>query len=238
LIFRKIPVLALTGLVDRFISSILKIFFNLLYHQFAWAYDWVASIVSIRRWNSWVFAVLPSLGDSKVLELGCGPGHLQAAHADQKGSIFGLDASQQMLRQASQRLSAHGCDNNLVLGKAQYLPYRDRSFPTIVATFPSNYISDPNTLGEVWRVLENNGELIVLPAAWITGEAYLDKFVKWLFKVTGQSPNFDVGKLEAQFVEPINELEKTKFCVTSNLIELQTSKILLIHAAKVAADSS
>lgn len=230
--------MALTGLVDRFINSILKIFFNLLYHQFAWAYDWVANIVSIGRWNSWVFAVLPSLGDLQVLELGCGPGHLQAAHADQKGSIFGLDASQQMLRRASQRLAKHGCKNNLVLGKAQYLPYRDRSFPTIVATFPSNYISDPNTLGEVWRVLEDNGELIVLPAAWITGEAYLDKFAKWLFEVTGQTPYFDVDKLEAQFAKPITELKNTKFSVSSDLIELQTSKILLIHAAKVVADSS
>lgn len=228
--------MAQTGLVYRFISSTLKLFFNLLYHQFAWAYDWVAAVVSIGRWKTWIYVVLPYLGDSNVLELGCGPGHLQIAHSPEKGAIFGLDASQQMLRQASHRLTKHSRIKNLVLGKAQFLPYRDQSFPIIVATFPSNYINDPRTLGQVWRVLEDNGELVVLPAAWITGKNMLDKFAAWLFKVTGQSPKFEIENLQARFADHIDGLNEIGFHVRCDLVELSASKIFLIRARKVVPD--
>jgi len=230
------PLLAHTGLVNRFISSALILFFKLLYSQFAWAYDWVAAVVSIGRWKSWIFVVLPYLGDSNVLELGSGPGHLQVAHSPQKGSIFGLDASRQMLQQARRRLAKHNRTMNLVLGKAQFLPYRDQSFPIIVATFPSNYINDPRTLDQVWRVLEVNGELIVLPAAWISGETMLDKFAAWLFKVTGQSPDIELDHLGARFAEHIDGLNKIGFHVSCDLVELQTSKIFLIRARKFIPD--
>ena len=230
------PSLAQTGMVYRFIGSTLNIFFKLLYHQFAWAYDWVAAVVSIGRWKSWIFVVLPYLGDANVLELGCGPGHLQAAHSSEMGSVFGLDASRQMLREASQRLAKHNRTNNLVLAKAQLLPYRDQSFPIIVATFPSNYINDPRTLDQVWRVLEDNGELIVLPAAWITGENMLDKFAAWLFKVTGQSPNIEIDNLQTRFADHIDGLNQIGFHVSCDLVELSSSKIFLIRASKFVTD--
>jgi len=230
------PSLDQTGILYRFISSTLKLFFNLLYHQFAWAYDWVAAVVSIGRWKSWIFVVLPYLGNANVLEIGCGPGHLQVAHAPEKGAIFGLDASRQMLRQASHRLAKYNRTNNLVLGKAQFLPYRDQSFPIIVATFPSNYINDPRTLDQVWRVLEDNGALIVLPAAWITGENMLDKFAAWLFKVTDQSPDIELGNLGARFIDHIDGLDEIGFHVRCDLVELPASKIFLIRARKVVPD--
>ena len=83
----------------------MKVFFNLLYHQFAWTYEWVADLVSIGRWKTWVNMVLPYLDEAKVLELGCGPGHLQSVYSIEGSVIFGLDASWQMLRQAKRNLS-------------------------------------------------------------------------------------------------------------------------------------
>lgn len=56
--------------------KILKTFFYLLYHRFAWAYDFVATSVSVGMWDEWVFSVLPALEGPIVLELGHGPGHL------------------------------------------------------------------------------------------------------------------------------------------------------------------
>lgn len=218
-------------MINRFVSSILKIFFKLLYHQFAWAYDWVADIVSIGRWKTWVFSVIPYLGDSSVLELGCGPGHLQAAYS--RGDvIFGLDSSWQMLKQASRNLSEHNRTMNLALGMAQHLPFMDGSFPAVVATFPSNYIYNPQTLKQVWRVLQEDGQLIILPAAWITGSSILDRIASWIFSISGESPDIEDSDIENSFAIPFDRLTEAGFQLHHELIESERSKLLLIHAVK------
>ena len=64
------------NLYSTVINRILKTFFYLLYHRFAWAYDFVATAVSVGMWNEWVLSIIPYLEGPKVLELGHGPGHL------------------------------------------------------------------------------------------------------------------------------------------------------------------
>ena len=217
---------------NRLISSALKIFFNLLYHQFAWAYDWVADLVSIGRWNAWVNMVLPYLDKASVLELGCGPGHLQSAYSIEGGVIFGLDGSWQMLRQANRNLSRNNRANNLVNGLAQSLPFRDRSFPVVVSTFPNSYIYESQTLMQVWKVLEDEGQLIILPAAWITGTSNLDRFASWLFTVAGESPDPDRGNLESMLALPLERLSEAGFNTHYELIESENSSVLIIRAVK------
>jgi len=73
---------------------------KLLKEQTQRAYDWIADIVSIGRWKTWVYSVIPFLGENMILELGCGPGHLQVAHSSGDASMFGIDSSWQMLKQA------------------------------------------------------------------------------------------------------------------------------------------
>lgn len=219
-------------MLNQFVHSILKIFFKLLYHQFAWAYDWVADIVSLGRWKGWVFTSLPYLGDGRILELGSGPGHLQAKLLSDRRGIFGLDSSWQMLRQAQRNISREQESGNLVMGFAQALPFQDRSFPTIVATFPSNYITDSLTLGQVWRVLEAGGQLIILPAAWIAGSGLLDRFAAWVFSISGESPDFDGEHLHGSLTFSMDILAAYGFEVSHELIESQSSKILIIHAVK------
>ena len=74
---------AINSPLHRFLLFILRTFFKLLYHQFSWTYDWVASIVSLGEWQNWVSSVLPYIIGPNVLEIGFGPGHLQAARTDQ-----------------------------------------------------------------------------------------------------------------------------------------------------------
>ena len=38
--------------------KLLRFFFHHFYHNFAWTYDFVAALVSVGRWNEWVFAAL------------------------------------------------------------------------------------------------------------------------------------------------------------------------------------
>jgi ubiquinone/menaquinone biosynthesis C-methylase UbiE len=219
-------------LFNRFISGFLSKFFKLLYHQFAWAYDWIAAIVSIGRWKTWVYAVRPYLGGDKVLELGCGPGHLQAAFSSGERAMYGLDASPQMLHLASRNLTKNSREKNLVLGVAQDLPFRDYSFPTVVSTFPSDYIFEPQTLSQIWRVLHDDGQLIILPAAWISGSNVLDRFAAWLFTVTGESPPGEGDDLEGKFGQRFGRLSKAGFHVHHELLEIEDSQVLVIRASK------
>ena len=96
----------------RYLAASLNTFFHLLYHQFAWTYDWVAAIVSLGRWKDWISATLPYLDGPLVLEIGHGPGHLQVALQAKGIQAVGLDASAQMGRQADRCRSAAGrCDS-------------------------------------------------------------------------------------------------------------------------------
>ena len=219
-------------MLNQLIHSILKIFFKLLYHQFAWAYDWVADIVSLGRWQGWVFTILPYLDDGRILELGSGPGHLQAKLLSDRQGVFGLDSSWQMLRHAKRNVSLDQESGNLVMGMAQALPFQARSFPTIVATFPSDYITDSQTLGQVWRVLEDGGRMVILPAAWISGSGLLDRLAAWLFSITGESPDFNGDDLHSSLKFSIDRLIESGFDVSHELVEGHNSKILIIQAVK------
>lgn len=225
------------GRSTRAIAWLLRTFFRLLYHQFAWTYDWVADLVSVKRWRTWVLLPLPLLGDAGVLELGCGPGHLQVASANQNRLSYGLDASPQMVRLAARRLSGQHLQANLVQGEAQNLPFRNSSFHQVVSTFPSDYIYQPETIQQVYRVLDEAGELIILPAAWITGDNLVDRIAAWLFRVTNQAPDASSNGIEGKIVGSFQFLSDFGFVLYSSLLNHQGSQILVIQARKEAPGS-
>ena len=208
----------------------LRVFFALLYHQFAWTYDGVASLVSLGRWQTWVLAILPYLEGPNVLELGHGPGHLQAAlganarHSGNRYQVIGVDRSPQMGRIARKLLLQLGISPSLVNGYAQNLPFHDALFSQVVATFPTQYIADLLTLAEVWRVLLPGGKLVVLPVAWITGTRRLERLFAWLSRFTGQSPDWSEAALQP-FVQ-------AGFQVKAERLPCDASEILVIQAFK------
>ena len=137
-----------------------------------------------------------------------------------------------MLGQAQVNTATNQTSSNLVLGTAEYLPFRPRSFPVIVATFPSNYITDNQTLQQIWRTLEDGGRLIILPAAWITGTGLLDRLAAWIFSVSGESPPINDSSLPGSIPFSFDGLVEAGFNVTHELIELNSSKVLIIQAVK------
>jgi ubiquinone/menaquinone biosynthesis C-methylase UbiE len=172
-------------------ARFMRLFFRLLYHPFAWTYDLVAASVSMGRWKQWVLSSADLLEGQRVLELGFGPGHLQV-HLHAAGyQAVGLDESFQMARQASRRLLRRSRPPRLVRGLAQNLPYPARSFDNVIATFPTPYIYDPESLAEIARVLEPGGRLIILMGARITGKSLADRLLAGLFRVTRQTPTGD-----------------------------------------------
>jgi ubiquinone/menaquinone biosynthesis C-methylase UbiE len=205
---------------------LLRFFFHLLYHQLAWTYDLVAATVSLGRWKSWVLSVLPWL-DGRVLEIGYGPGHLQMALNERGLASFGLDESRQMALQALRRLGRNGFNANLVRALARQIPFPENSFETVVATFPSEYIFDAETLAQIRRVLVPGGRLVVVPVAWITGKGWLERLAAWLFRVTGQTGV--IGKLLPGIR---TRLRIAGFEVHHELVELSGSKVLVVIGRK------
>lgn len=206
--------------------KLLSIFFHLLYHQFAWTYDFVAAAVSLGRWQTWTLQSRPFL-TGRVLEIGFGPGRLQIALNKDGLAVFGLDESRQMSRQAGRRLRRQKYPGRLIRGYAQNLPFSDGAFDRVVATFPSEIIFEEQTLVGIHRVLKPAGELVIVPSAWITGKGLLERLAAGLFLVTGQA-----GMLEQILPGMKRRITASGFLVRHELLELEGSRVLVVIATK------
>jgi ubiquinone/menaquinone biosynthesis C-methylase UbiE len=211
-------------LLHRALSPLLRAFFYLLYHPFAWTYDAVAAGVSLGMWKTWVYAILPFVRGKRILELGHGPGHLQAALHLRGIEPIGVDRSPQMGRQAQRRLRQLGHLPRLINGAAQTLPFASAAFDQVIATFPTEYIVDPATLAEIQRVLQPHGDLIVLPLAWITGTALPQRAAAGLFRFTGQASEWN-----PLFLQPF---QRAGFETHTERIPLHHSQVLILWAHK------
>jgi ubiquinone/menaquinone biosynthesis C-methylase UbiE len=208
----------------RLISSLLRFFFQLLYHQFAWTYDFVAAVVSLGRWKGWVRSALTYLS-GRVLEIGYGPGHLQLWLHERGLAAFGLDESRQMARQASRRLHGKGFYNSLACGYAQALPFPKNSFETVAATFPAEFIFEGQTLAEIRRVLVPGGRLVIVATAWITGKKVFERLAAWLFEVPGQA-----GAIEKVLPDMKGRIQASGFKVRHEVVKYSGSRVLVIVA--------
>ena len=174
--------------------AFLRLFFRLLYNEFAWTYDLVAWVVSLGQWKAWGRTAIPHLTSrpaqhpqcERVLELAHGPGHLLVAMAERCLSPMGLDFSPYMGRLARRRLRRAGLTVPLVRARAQALPFCDRCFDSAVAAFPTESILNPTTLREIARILRSDGRLVVVAWARLSGHDPLSRFIGWLYQVTGQ----------------------------------------------------
>jgi ubiquinone/menaquinone biosynthesis C-methylase UbiE len=226
-----------------FVKSILRLFFRLLYHQFAFTYDLVAGAVSFNRWKDWVMSVIPFIEGNRVLEIGHGPGHLQRSLLSLGLIAVGMDESAQMGRLAKRNVARRSSSLrlpqqasfpslsrpdytriHLTRGMAQQLPFRNESFDTVIATFPTEYITDPDTLAEVKRCLSNGGRFIVLPAAWPK-----NWLLDWLFKVTNQAPSEALGIVKSKLREPF---ASAGFETEVRTLDVQSGILLLVLAKK------
>ncbi len=206
----------------------IRTFFRLLYGPFAWTYDVVAWLVSLGQWTAWGRTALRFLHGPAVLELGHGPGHLQVAMAREGLTAVGLDISPQMGRLARRRVLRADLPLRLVRARTQALPFCDRAFSDVVATFPAEYILDPRTLREVKRVLPSEGKVVVVATAWFTGRDPPARFLEWLYRITGQRAPLPKGD------EPL--LVESGLVLQAEWVPARSSQVLVVIGKRQPGD--
>jgi len=222
---RQAPRLSLS---QRLLLRLLRLFFKLLYHQLAFTYDWVAAIVSVGMWQTWVASVLPYLDGPDVLEVGFGPGHLQLQLQRKGIRGFGIDESRQMARIARQRMLHSGLSARLIRGDVSCLPFKDECYQQVVMTFPAEFLFNMATYAEIRRVLRPGGKAVLLPLAWITGRRPLERLAAWLNRITGEAPAWN-----EKVLEPLKALG---FDISWDMLEMPTSRVLIVQLSKPRAN--
>ena len=202
----------------------MKFAFYLLYYQLAWTYDLVAWLVSFGQWGAWRRIATLFFQEGPILELGYGTGGLMADMAARNLVAVGLDLSPYMARRARKRLLQGGAVPHLVSGQAQSLPFPDASFANVVATFPTDFILEPQTLTSVARVLRPGGRLVIVAMGYLKGPGPLRRFIDWLYCITGQR---DIPE-----PKPLARLGEFGFTARWEDAELEGAKARLLVATR------
>lgn len=104
-----------------------------------------------------IFALLAPAPGDRVLEVGCGAGHLLVQLS--AGRSFGLDLSEALLAKAAKRLDGRGA---LVQGDAERLPFRDSVLERVYCSEVLEHTPDPGAaLAELRRVVCPHGVAVV-----------------------------------------------------------------------------
>lgn len=171
-------------------------------------YDRLAEVLSMGQNGRWRHAMVSEVAHTapgRVLDVASGTAGVALQLEERtKGSVVGVDLSEDMLGQGRRNVARAGRSGriSLTLGRAEALPFPDASFDALCFTYLLRYVDDPGaTLAELARVVRPGGAV-----------ASLDFFVPprrfwrawwWLFTravlpaagaVTGGRPWFDVGR--------------------------------------------
>ena len=104
-----------------------------------------------------VFALLSLRPEHRVVEVGCGAGHLLAQLP--LARPFGLDLSESLLHKAKRRLHSHA---HLIQGDAEQLPIQSGAIDRVYCSEVLEHLQDPRkALLELLRVLGPHGVAVV-----------------------------------------------------------------------------
>ena len=226
----------------RYWVKLLRFGFHLLYHQLAWTYDAISWLVSFGAWRDWQRAALPYVQGPHVLEIAHGPGHMLLALHDAGYQAVGIDLSPQMSALSRSRLQKAGAQIPLLQGAAQNLPFQAQFFDSVLVTFPTEFLLAGKTMSAVHHVLKDNGRFIIVPEAQFNGHSLPERFIEWLYRITGQR---DQGRISTEPASPAADSSRwdplkqqflsAGFRLDIHTITLKRSQVTILLAYKTVS---
>jgi demethylmenaquinone methyltransferase/2-methoxy-6-polyprenyl-1,4-benzoquinol methylase len=127
-------------------------------------YDRLAEVLSLGQNGRWrramVESVLPG-SPTSILDVATGPAGVALQLANRSSAqVTGVDLTEQMLRAgaANVRGSAYADRIELLVGRAEELPFADATFDAVTFSYLLRYVADPAaTLRELARVVKPGG---------------------------------------------------------------------------------
>jgi ubiquinone/menaquinone biosynthesis C-methylase UbiE len=102
--------------------------------------------------------------EARVLDLGCGAGHLSFAVAPHVGAVVAYDLSTEMIDIVTREAKRRNLGNvSTQEGRVESLPFEDASFDWVCTRYSAHHWTDiRKALSETRRVLKRGGGLIVI----------------------------------------------------------------------------
>lgn len=123
-------------------------------------------------------AVLEDVWPRRLLDLGCGGGHVSFTAAPFAGEVVAYDLSADMLGAVAAEAGRRGFTNiSTELGVAERLPFAEASFDFVASRYSAHHWRDlPAALSEVRRVLPAGGRAVmidVIAPDWPVADTFL-----------------------------------------------------------------
>lgn len=129
---------------------------------------WLVTLGRERRFRQRLLQPAQLKSGESVLDVGCGSGSLAIVakrHVGAKGSVYGIDASEAMIRRARRRAKKAGADVTFDSALAQSLPFPDARFDVVLSTVMLHHLPRKireESVREMRRVLKPGGRLLAV----------------------------------------------------------------------------
>ncbi len=130
------------------------------YKYFSLIYDYVNPVFYSTEMRKKVVEIAEIDGNSLVLEVGSGTGYTteEIAKLVSEERIFCVDITPEQIEKARKRLKA-----NFIIGDAENLPFRDRTFDSTISAGSIEYWPNPTKgIEEMARVTKKGGKVVIL----------------------------------------------------------------------------
>lgn len=125
-------------------------------------------------------------GGKRVLDIGCGPGEMLQDLSEQGCEVCGVDISAGMLEVAKKNLQSAKTGSPVFLGcgNIESLGFKDGTFDAVICAGVIEYLDDDGpALGELNRVLRDDGTMIITVRNKTCVPRVLDPFINWMRRI-------------------------------------------------------